>query len=570
MSLASSEPTSHGSAGTKVSAAKGPPPAQAWVLTTTTVVAVLVFYAEEALFQYSTDASSFLSGHGALADLTWACIGAAACGAVWLLGSTRQAPKCKAGVKQGGSRIRLVPGAAELARSLPTRVCAAQDAAYGWRAAATRVATARQVSGQTEDSPDARAGSRARSGDACGYDSSRSPSSPSLATKPEQELQRRKFTASAHAAAKARDMAMCEYWLRRMQACGIQPDVTFCNCVIDACVKDDRAEDAESWLARMQANRVRPNVVTYAALIHGRARRGDAAFAAKWLASSLEQNVEPNIICYNSLISACARHGDVEGAERWFEEADARGLEGSVTTYSTLVDACAKHGNVERAEHWMNVMVGRGITPNVVSYCSMVVACSRSACPQKAKAWHYKMLGQGLTPNLHTFSAVISGCAKAGDIASAEKFLQSMVDYGLVAEAIIYNGVLDACAKAFDCDSAMRVYRQMGAKQVKPNQVTYSSLARPFAHAGDWRTVERLEQEMGAHGIRPNEYFLYARLLSYAAAQPRMPTRAEATFIAARQAGVRVNPRVVTALERAVGRARARQLLRGEADCDAC
>merc|ERR1719258_783279 len=100
----------------------------------------------------------------------------------------------------------------------------------------------------------------------------------------------------------------------------------------------------------------------------------------------------------------------------------------------------------------------------------------------------------------------------------------------------------------------------MPMQGVTPNVVSYAALARPFAHKGDWEEVERLAEQMQSEGLEMNEYFLYALLLAYASAKPRQAERAEQAFRDARSMKVEINKHVLTALARAVGRAKANQL----------
>merc|ERR1719410_1561718 len=132
---------------------------------------------------------------------------------------------------------------------------------------------------------------------------------------------------------------------------------------------------------------------------------------------------------------------------------------------------------------------------------------------------------------------------------------------GVTADVVVYSCVLDACAKAADVSRARRIFEQMKAQGLRPNVVAYSSLARPSAHSGDWQEVERLAAEMEAAGLSLNDYFLHTLLTAYASARPRQSHRAEAAFRRAASMGVQANKHVVSALSRAVGRARAGELV---------
>ena len=105
---------------------------------------------------------------------------------------------------------------------------------------------------------------------------------------------------------------------------------------------------------------------------------------------------------------------------------------------------------------------------------------------------------------------------------------------GLTADTVTYTSLIDACGKAGDAELATTIFKRMRSNGIKPHVISYSALARPFAHKGDWETVESIAADMVADGITPNEYFVYARLLSYALARPRQDDHGDAS---ARPAG---------------------------------
>merc|ERR550514_1517664 len=97
---------------------------------------------------------------------------------------------------------------------------------------------------------------------------------------------------------------------------------------------------------------------------------------------------------------------------------------------------------------------------------------------------------------------------------------------------------------------------------IQPNVVAYSALACAHAHCGEWQEVEALACQMKSEGQVMNDYFLYTQLLAYASCRPRQAQRAERTFRDAVALGVQVNRHVFVALQRALGRARAQELVR--------
>merc|ERR1719198_2108037 len=176
-------------------------------------------------------------------------------------------------------------------------------------------------------------------------------------------------------------------------------------------------------------------------------------------------------------------------------------------------------------------------------------------------AWDTQMIQSGVTPGTHNFLTVVTACARAGRADIAEAWIRRMEDAGLSPDVIVYSSAIDACSKAGDPERGMRIFEKMAAQGIKANVVAYSSLARPFAKLGDWETVERLGRQMEGEGIRMNEYFLYALLDAYTSAKPRQFQRGERAFREAMNKQVDASQHVITALNRLLGRPRARTLL---------
>eukprot|EP00929_Paragymnodinium_shiwhaense_P001007 TRINITY_DN101219_c0_g1_i1.p1 TRINITY_DN101219_c0_g1~~TRINITY_DN101219_c0_g1_i1.p1 ORF type:complete len:613 (-),score=137.69 TRINITY_DN101219_c0_g1_i1:134-1822(-) len=362
--------------------------------------------------------------------------------------------------------------------------------------------------------------------------------------------------------AKRGDIAAAKQWLQRMRLSGIEASVCSYNTLLDASAKGKDAAACDAILYKMLKDGPKPNVVSYATAIYAHSRLGHEDKAESWFRQMLDAGIEPDAVSYNSLIHACGVRGNARAAERWLEDMRSRGIEATVTTYTATIDACAKAGDVSRAEHWMEQMIACGVEPNVVSYSSLVDACVKASDLRRAERWHDLMLEQKISPNAHTYSSLISACAKSGDIDAAERWLDRAADAGIAPDAVMYSGVINACGKANDADRAMAIFTRMQASGVKAHIVAYAALARPFAYRGDWTEVERIAGIMASERVRPNEFFLYAQLLAYANAQPKMPQRAERCFRDAVRMGIQANDRITGVLARVLGRGRCNELVK--------
>eukprot|EP00927_Polykrikos_kofoidii_P051388 TRINITY_DN45189_c0_g1_i1.p1 TRINITY_DN45189_c0_g1~~TRINITY_DN45189_c0_g1_i1.p1 ORF type:complete len:649 (-),score=101.98 TRINITY_DN45189_c0_g1_i1:287-2233(-) len=363
------------------------------------------------------------------------------------------------------------------------------------------------------------------------------------------------------ACARKGDSYNAERWFLRMERAGATVTVCTYNTLLDAFVKAGRTEACEACLERMIERGFEANVISYATAIYARARYGQEAEAEKWLRRMIKAGVEPDAVSYNSLIHACGVRGSAENAEKWIQEMKSRGLEPTVTTYTAAIDACAKCMDLKRAEKLMSKLLEEGVEPNVVTFSALIDVCAKAGDSVRAEHWHDQMVARGIKPNAHSYSAVINSCAKARNVEAAERWLDKSEAAGIAGDVVVYSSMIDACGKAGDADRAMAVFVRMQEAGIQPHIVAYAALARPFAYRGDWEEVERLEKCLLRDGVETNEYFIYAQLLSYAAARPQQTERAERCFRSALAKGIPANDHIVNVLCRAMGRARCQDLL---------
>lgn len=372
------------------------------------------------------------------------------------------------------------------------------------------------------------------------------------------------YIAVLKACAKHADVATAEWWLQHMVRRGVHTSIRTYNILLDICAKADDAEACERWLGRISEVGIQPNAVTYSIVIHVHAKRGDAGAAETWFKRMVGSGIQPDAVSYNSLIHACAAKGAAESAGAWLEEMESQGLETSVETYTAVIDSCAKRADADLAEKWFARMLEKGVEPNAVTFSAMIDSCAKAGDLTRAEAWNEKMVKRGIASSPHSYGALIQACTNQGGPGSAEaaeQWLECAEQAGVAKDAVLFSGAINACARNRDAERALRIFHRMRAAGVKPNIIVYSTLARCFAHRGEWREVENIAHVMGRDGINTNDFFLYAQLLSYGAARPQQPDRAEVVFRSAMGCGVKANDQVAAALARAVGKHRQADLM---------
>lgn len=196
-------------------------------------------------------------------------------------------------------------------------------------------------------------------------------------------------------------------------------------------------------------------------------------------------------------------------------------------SYSVVIESAARRGHAKAAVGWLEHMAASAFKPSVFVFNAVIASFARKGSASDAIHWLGKMVAQGLKPNTVSYTAVIDGCAKAGRSSDAARWFERMVESSVAPSTVTYNAVINACARKGDVEGATWWLEQMrsAGPQVAPDVVSYSSAIH-----------------------------------SCATVQPPNPAEAERLFHEMRHQGFHPSISTLTALERAVGRAR-RQVL---------
>jgi pentatricopeptide repeat protein len=159
------------------------------------------------------------------------------------------------------------------------------------------------------------------------------------------------------------------------------------------------------------------------------------------------------------------------------------------------------------------------------------------------------------------WNLMVNACTQAGDIARAELYVDVMEMSGVGSDVVTYNSVLNGCANLGDSVRVGHWLRRLVNRGLRPNGVTYGTICKVLARHGQVERVERVMGALDAMGYPLNEYFYASLICACGAADPPRIRHIEWALEDLTRRGLRPQS-VRSALTRAVGRDRARQLLR--------
>ncbi|KAJ6814769.1 putative F-box protein [Iris pallida] len=230
-------------------------------------------------------------------------------------------------------------------------------------------------------------------------------------------------------------------FLKEMQNVGFSPKLSEYNSVIDALVRDGKANNAYSVLAHMRVEGGRPDITSY-----------------------------------NSVLDGFVAANEFLKADRLFDEILLMGLVPDTCTYNTYIDGLCKEGNLERACRMVSCMEKAGCKPDSSTFNVLISGYSKAGDMGRAKEFMDEMLEKGFHWNSHTYESVISGLFQKGEIMAGRKLLVEMLGKGYVPQASTFNSCICCMCKNDHVHEAVQVLDEMTKHSISPDAMSWEAL----------------------------------------------------------------------------------------------
>ncbi|CAJ1410951.1 unnamed protein product [Effrenium voratum] len=193
---------------------------------------------------------------------------------------------------------------------------------------------------------------------------------------------------------------------------------------------------AEYWMRRMRARGVAPDMFSYGALVQSYVEAKDLPGAERALQSMLE-NVKikrSNTFAYNTLLKHYASEAQVEKAESLLEKMQEDGVTPDGTTYLQMIRVAGATGDTEGAAEWLKRLEQQGEAIWEAHFHAVMSGHAKLGDMEGAEAWFRAMLDAGFRPDLVSFNILMSAAASGGDTGGAEGVLLRMADVEVAPE----------------------------------------------------------------------------------------------------------------------------------------
>jgi pentatricopeptide repeat protein len=250
------------------------------------------------------------------------------------------------------------------------------------------------------------------------------------------------------------------------------------SCLIDACVKCEKVEEAMNFFQMMLKNpEMKVNGPLYSLLIKAftNCRKFDKAYEVFGLMNSNPQ-ITPSIIGFNAMLESAIRCNNVKFFEI-YEEITKRingNFKPDLITYSTYIKGLCKFNRVSKAFDVYNQLKKDHVfNLDEVLYNSLLHGLQKAKEYDRVLIVYRDMVQNNIRPSSVTYSILIKVYADQYEIEEAletfEKAKQSLRP-GLV----LYTCIIQACIRCKKVKKVMQLHHEMNQKGIECDEVLYN------------------------------------------------------------------------------------------------
>ena len=247
--------------------------------------------------------------------------------------------------------------------------------------------------------------------------------------------------------------------------------LTLFNIVIDACVRNNRLQEAKSILPRIANAQLKPQAVTMNTILKG-CEPGNAADAFAWLCG---MGIEPNIRTFNVLIEKEGQSGRWQRALQWFVHMQNLGMQPNNVSYGKLAYAFGMNNQWRLAVDTLDNMFEAGLEPDLVVLGHVMRACQKARqFALVLKVYEQIVDKAGLTPNIRTINLALHACRYVNREELADVMSLSFAE----------DDTTKKMPPTGHLEWGLRILQDTERLNLEPDSYTYVSAFSLFAHFG--------------------------------------------------------------------------------------
>ncbi|XP_078446974.1 pentatricopeptide repeat-containing protein At2g38420, mitochondrial-like [Wolffia australiana] len=160
---------------------------------------------------------------------------------------------------------------------------------------------------------------------------------------------------------KIEDFSMVISFFEQMKSAGVSLRAVDYNCVINALVKEGRADDAYGILSEMSSKVLRPSVGNYTVVLGGFMSSEDFQMAEEVFDEMLVKGLYPDSCTYSAYIEGLCKQGKVEEAWKMLICMKKMGIRPDSAICETIIRVCIQSDESDKARKIMKEMQEAGL-----------------------------------------------------------------------------------------------------------------------------------------------------------------------------------------------------------------
>ncbi|KAK9160237.1 hypothetical protein Syun_006578 [Stephania yunnanensis] len=281
---------------------------------------------------------------------------------------------------------------------------------------------------------------------------------------------------------------------------GVEPDLHFCNSLLDMYAKHGKMDLAEIVFANLPE----VSVVSWNILIAGYGQEGQGEKALELLQWMYLQGFEPDEVTFVGMLGASIKCGDIETARRMFDKISAP----SVSSWNAMLSGYSQKGNDGVAIELFRKMQFQCVRPDQNTIPVILNSCAGIRLLKCGKQVHAASIRESLHRDVFVASGLVDMYSKCGDLHKAKLIFDRIPERDIVCWNSMISGLT---FHSHDWD-AIALFKQMLEKGMGPTQFTYASIGSSCATLGALSLGKQIHAHLVKSGYT-NEVYVGTALI---------------------------------------------------------